>query len=730
MTVDSQEGTRRSAPDAVTGYLSASGNRIVDRATGEAVSLVGANWFGAEAKSGIPNGLWTRNYKDMMDEMAQSGVNVLRMPISPEILDGAIVTESLRRDINPDLAGKTALEIMDAIVDYAGQIGIRIILDMHRRTPGVGKQEDGLWFSDDYSVNDLARDWKTIAAHYADNPTVIGADVFNEPSGKARWGDEASSADLDWAAAAETLGNAILEANPDLLILVQGVHIVDGRWYWVGGNLKGAQERPIELDLDGRLVYSVHDYPRSVRDVPWLKGATPEEMVENFRQHWGYLLEEGTAPVLIGETGARMESAEDAAYLDALFGYLEDLGEEHGANPGVTWWGWNPNSHDTGGLLDDDWRTLHADKLAYLDRIDHEALPATEAALEALRGEARTLVLEADDARAHTRVFAYEISGGTATEGEDFAARDGVIQLDPGETRAEIGVTLLPGAVMDGPESVVVTIRWSNGAVHSRHELALEPPRGVEATPEPAPAPKPAAPPKVVVADDDEDVATLTLVDDDDTLVACVRTMTSERVHFTMHDEGLRPEASVVVSLPPSPGLGFGPDGPADGRLIFDGAARAGGAGSGFTVSVEDAARFGETPTLRWDASVLGLGSGRSAAGAGAAAGPIEVGFEIAERWGDAFLGRVSVTNAGEADMTDWLLGLDSFDFDLAEAHKVRVDAEASRDEGRMVVRAPQWDDTLEPGETFVFGVDGVMRDDAIDLDLTAVARAIDFDLI
>ncbi|MEO1308223.1 MAG: cellulase family glycosylhydrolase, partial [Pseudomonadota bacterium] len=173
----------------VSGYFHTSGSDIVTE-DGQPVQLIGANWFGAEGSTMIPNGLWARNYRDMMDEMAESGINTLRIPISPDILTDEPVSDGLHKLLNPDLAGKTPIEVMDAIVDYASQIGIRIILDMHRIGSGVGKQEDGLWFSDDYSVEDLASDWGTIAGRYAGNPTVIGADVFNEPSGKAHWGDE------------------------------------------------------------------------------------------------------------------------------------------------------------------------------------------------------------------------------------------------------------------------------------------------------------------------------------------------------------------------------------------------------------------------------------------------------------------------------------------------------------------------------------------------------------
>ena len=34
-----------------------------------------------------------------------------------------------------------------------------------------------------------------------------------------------------------------------------------------------------------------------------------------------------------------------------------------------TWWSWNPNSGDTGGILKDDWTTVNQAKLAALQAI-------------------------------------------------------------------------------------------------------------------------------------------------------------------------------------------------------------------------------------------------------------------------------------------------------------------------------------------------------------------------
>lgn len=46
--------------------LSTSGNKIVD-STGSQVTLQGVNWFGFETANHAPHGLWSRDYKSMLD---------------------------------------------------------------------------------------------------------------------------------------------------------------------------------------------------------------------------------------------------------------------------------------------------------------------------------------------------------------------------------------------------------------------------------------------------------------------------------------------------------------------------------------------------------------------------------------------------------------------------------------------------------------------------------------
>ena len=150
--------------------------------------------------------------------------------------------------------------MLDQIIDYAGQDGMRVILDHHRSTAGAGTSENGLWYNSQYSEDQWVADWQMLANRYKDNPTVIGFDLHNEPY-NGTWGGGGAT---DWARAAERAGNAVLQENPDLLIFVEGVGTYQGQSYWWGGNLMGVKDRPIVLDVPDRVVYSPHDYPNSV----------------------------------------------------------------------------------------------------------------------------------------------------------------------------------------------------------------------------------------------------------------------------------------------------------------------------------------------------------------------------------------------------------------------------------------------------------------------------------
>jgi hypothetical protein len=189
-------------------------------------------------------------------------------------------------------------------------------------------------------------------------------DLRNEPHDPACWG--CGDASKDWRLAAEKAGNAILTINPDLLIIVEGISSYNGQSIWWGGNLMGAQTYPVRLNVPNRLVYSPHDYPSSVYPQTWFSAANyPDNLPAVWDQYWGYLARQNIAPILIGEFGTRYSTTKDQQWLQALKSYIQQN------KLSWTFWSLNPNSGDTGGLLLDDWITVHQQKQDILKQIQY-----------------------------------------------------------------------------------------------------------------------------------------------------------------------------------------------------------------------------------------------------------------------------------------------------------------------------------------------------------------------
>jgi endoglucanase len=347
-------------------YLHTSGSQILD-ISNQVVGLSGINWFGLETDKLAPDGLWTRSWKDLLDQIKKQGYNVIRLPFSNAMLKQGAMPSGIDYQKNPDLSGLTALQVMDRIVLGANERNIKIILDNHRSTPGNGPESNGLWYTAEYSENKWIADWKMLAIRYKHIPAVIGADLRNEPH-NACWGCGAPS--RDWRLAAEKAGNAVLSVNPNWLIIVEGVSAYNGQYTWWGGNLMGAKKYPVRLILTHRLVYSVHEYPETVYRQSWFNDpGYPENLPAIWDKYWGYLVKENIAPVLVGEFGTRYETAKDRQWLQTFQEYI------HQNHLSWTFWSLNPNSGDTGGLLQDNWVTIQQPKQDILKKIQYPFIP-------------------------------------------------------------------------------------------------------------------------------------------------------------------------------------------------------------------------------------------------------------------------------------------------------------------------------------------------------------------
>ena len=456
------EPTGQSSAD----FFHTAGNQIID-SNGVDVKIAGVNWFGFETSNYVVHGLWARNYQSMMDQMKQLGFNTIRIPFSNAIFNPANAPNSINYNLNPDLQGLSSLQILDKIVAYAGHDGLRIILDHHSALPDNHSNEP-LWYIPGDANNSeqvWINNWVALAQRYAGNATVIGADLQNEPHGQASWGD--GNLATDWRLAAERAGNAIETANTNWLIFVEGIQTYNGQSDWWGGNLMEAGAYPVVLNTTNRVVYSPHDYPASVYGQNWFSAANyPNNLPSVWDQYWGYLYRQDIAPVWLGEFGSMLQTTSDQQWYQQITTYLGSTASTPSTpgqqGMGWTWWSWNPDSGDTGGILQDDWQTVNQNKVQGLIPIEF-AMPSAGQG-----GTSTTLSFTVSLSATSTQpvTVAYATADGTATQGKDYQAASGSLTFAPGQTQMTLTITILydPSLAQDGTFSVVLT-NPTNGTI-------------------------------------------------------------------------------------------------------------------------------------------------------------------------------------------------------------------------------------------------------------------------
>ena len=366
---------------------------------GNPVWLTGCNWFGYNVTTQCFDGVWSRNMHEMLNEMADHGFNLLRVPMSTQILlqwknhDPDPYMVKINEWKNPELTvegveggtPKYSFDIWNMAVDWCRENGIKIMMDIHCATTASNGHQYPLWYDSNYSTDDWLEALSWFAEYYKDDDTVIAIDLKNEPHGKndgqgmAIWDD--STAENNWKYAAERGAAACLEQNPNLLIMVEGIEVypkfengkdwnspaVDYAHYddpnaqafhgaWWGGNFRGVKDHPIDLgEHQDQLVYSPHDYGPLVWEQEWFKkDFTTETLLEDYwYDTWAFLIEEEISPLLMGEWGGFYDDEHDPTgdnrkWMKLLRDYMIEKRIHH------TFWCFNENSGDTGGLLCND----------------------------------------------------------------------------------------------------------------------------------------------------------------------------------------------------------------------------------------------------------------------------------------------------------------------------------------------------------------------------------------
>ncbi len=374
-------------------------NGQIKNADNQTIQIRGINLYGFNAHDTlIPEFLWAMDWKEQLNQVKALGFNAVRCPIVPDTLHSTVVVNGADAqdgrltpqkapnvDIgnstqpkNTELVGKTPREVLDLWMNYADSIGLYVVLDMHSVSNlaqydtwfdvNLGHYPGFIWNGQAYTKTDWINDLTYIATHYANLPHFLGIDVFNEPHGMVRWdaGDSQMSDEAYfWKPAVEQAADAILAANPNLLIFVQGVgpnfdpnesklleSYPDINMNW-GENLMAEGYNPLTI-ADNKLVLAPHTYGPDTSMKPTFSAP---EFPNNLAAEWDILFGKffPAHAVIPGEFGSH---------------YGQNDGSLHVPNPkGVTWlktfvnylieknnlngflWDYVPNSGDTSGII-------------------------------------------------------------------------------------------------------------------------------------------------------------------------------------------------------------------------------------------------------------------------------------------------------------------------------------------------------------------------------------------
>ncbi|HZO76275.1 MAG TPA: cellulose binding domain-containing protein [Ktedonobacteraceae bacterium] len=257
-----------------SGGWTTSGTKIL-APNGAQYLISGINWYGFETPDYVAHGLWSYDIPTILNLAKSYGYNTLRIPYSNQMWESNPIPQN---DVGcTSCAGLHARDILAKVINYAGSIGLHVILDNHRSEAGESAEQSGLWYTSAYPESSWINDWisvqrwvhgiaqtqgaaDTVTVNYLASdglPIVLGYDLRNEPhvqgtfpnqyASGASWGSGdginpvtnpnpnpfapscvSSSSCFDWRLAAERAGDSILAdavahswSNP--LLFVEGV---------------------------------------------------------------------------------------------------------------------------------------------------------------------------------------------------------------------------------------------------------------------------------------------------------------------------------------------------------------------------------------------------------------------------------------------------------------------------------------------------------------------------
>lgn len=170
-----------------------------------------------------------------------AGFNAVRIPFSYRLFVG--------NGFPPPLEGP-GYRLLDQVIGWCREAGLYVILDMHAAPGGqTGSVMDDSWgyayiYEDEASQDLAARLWRKLAQRYADETSVLGYDLLNEPI--AHYLDT-NALNPRLEPLYRRITRAIREVDRNHIVIVEGT-------------LWGSDLSVFGPPFDDKLVYSFHKY--------------------------------------------------------------------------------------------------------------------------------------------------------------------------------------------------------------------------------------------------------------------------------------------------------------------------------------------------------------------------------------------------------------------------------------------------------------------------------------
>ena len=231
--------------------------RYIVNVENERVKWACINWAGAYSLPAVVGGLEVQKLSNLAARISNLGFNCVRLCYSTEnhLLNPVVKDEDVAA--NPELKGKRFMHIFEATVEALTSQGLMVILNNHISRSGWCcnvLQDEGFWYTKRFPEEKWMESLLDMTRRFRNNSLVVAFDIRNEPHdipGRLMtWGDGVPA--TDWALAAEKAGDAILDVNPNLLIVVSALCFCM--------DLRPVKSHPIKFKLPHRLVYETHNY--------------------------------------------------------------------------------------------------------------------------------------------------------------------------------------------------------------------------------------------------------------------------------------------------------------------------------------------------------------------------------------------------------------------------------------------------------------------------------------